>query len=53
MAYWLIDRALPGIVAGLVVSATIAAEHVLMRRHITKVTREQTAALKAPPAPGE
>lgn len=45
MDYWWLDRTLPGVVGGLVVAAAIAAEHFLMRRHLTRLTHEQTDAL--------
>ena len=48
MAYWWIDRALPGVVGALVIAAVMAVSHLLMRRYIKRTTDRQTAALKGP-----
>lgn len=54
MSFWLVDRFLPGALAGLLVSATIGVEHLMMKRHLTRITREQTTALKnSSGTPGE
>ena len=45
MSFWWIDRALPGVIDGLIVSLAVALSHVLLHRHITKTTERQTAAL--------
>ena len=44
-SYWWIDRALPGVVGALIVAAVMAVSHILLRRHITRVTDRQTAML--------
>ena len=40
-AYWWVDRCLPGVVASLIITAAVAASHLLMKRHITQVTERQ------------
>ena len=41
MTYWLVDRCLPGVVASLIITAAVAASHLLMKRHVTQVTERQ------------
>ena len=40
-AYWWVDRCLPGVVASLIITAAVAASHLLMKRHVTQVTERQ------------
>jgi hypothetical protein len=42
-SYWWIDRTLPGIVASLIITAAIAASHVLLKRHVNRTTERQNA----------
>ena len=41
MSFWWIDRTLPGIVGGIAVSLPVWVSHLLLRRHITRVTERQ------------
>ncbi len=41
MAFWWIDRTLPGVVASLIITAAIAASHMLLKRHVNQVTEQQ------------
>jgi heme exporter protein D len=41
VAFWWLDRTLPGVVASLILSAVVWVSHVLTRRHITRVTERQ------------
>jgi len=52
--YWWVDRALPGIVNGVIMAAALAVLHLLMRRFIRRTTSEQTATItgSAPTRPG-
>lgn len=45
MAAWFVDRALPGIFSGGVMAIAVAVSHLLLRRHVTRITAAQTAAL--------
>lgn len=42
MSYWLVDRFLPGLSSGVTMAAVMWVSHLLLRRHITRVAREQT-----------
>jgi hypothetical protein len=44
-SFWWVDRALPGIVNGVIMAAALAVLHLLMRRFIRRTTNEQTAKL--------
>ena len=46
MTFWLVDRALPGVISGLVVAVVVSVSHVRLWRHITRVTDRQTARLE-------
>ena len=46
MAFWLVDRLLPGVISGLIVAAAVSVSHARLRRHITDVTDEQTERLE-------
>ena len=46
MAYWLVDRTLPGVVGSLIVVAAVGLSHVLLKRHVTRTTADQTRALE-------
>ena len=46
MAYWWLDRTLPGVVASTIITAAIAASHMLLRRHVTRVTERQNARIE-------
>ena len=41
MQFWWLDRVAPGVVSGLVFAAPVWVSHVLLRRHITRVTKGQ------------
>jgi hypothetical protein len=47
VSFWLVDRALPGVFSGALMSIAVAISHVLLRRHITRATDRQTATLTA------
>jgi hypothetical protein len=51
--FWWLDRTLPGIVGGVAGSAVVAVavwvSHRLLKRHIEKLTADQTATLTARP----
>jgi hypothetical protein len=42
-SFWWIDRTLPGVVASLIITAAVAASHLLMKRHVTQVNERQIA----------
>lgn len=46
MAFWWLDRCLPGIVASLVVTVPVWVSHLLLRRHVTRTTERQNEHLK-------
>ena len=41
MGFWWVDRTLPGVVASLIITAAVAASHLLMKRHVSQVTERQ------------
>jgi hypothetical protein len=41
MAFWWIDRTLPGVVASLIITGAIAASHILLKRHVSRTTERQ------------
>jgi hypothetical protein len=43
MAFWWLDRCLPGIVASLIVTVPVWVSHILLRRHVTRTTERQNA----------
>lgn len=45
MSFWIVDRLGPGLVSSLIISVVVWLSHARTRRHITKVTAEQTATL--------
>ena len=52
MSYWWVDRTLPGIVGGIAVSLPVWVSHILLRRHVSRVTDKQTADLRSDQKPG-
>lgn len=52
MSFWWIDRTLPGIIGSVVVAAAVGLSHYLLKRHVTKVTADQTAELAGRVNPG-
>ena len=46
MAYWLVDRMLPGAVASLIITVPVWVSHILLKRHVSKVTADQTRTLE-------
>ena len=42
-SFWWVDRALPGIVSGSIMALAVALSHLLLHRHITRVTERQNA----------
>ncbi len=51
MSFWIVDRCAPGVVGSLVVAAAVWVSHRLLKRHISRVADEQTAALTADRGP--
>jgi hypothetical protein len=45
MAYWVVDRLLPGLISSLIVSVVVWVSHARTKRHITNVTAAQTREL--------
>jgi len=45
MIPWLVDHALPGIFSGGVTTIAVAVSHLLLRRHVNRVTAAQTREL--------
>lgn len=46
MAAWFIDRMLPGLASGAVMTLGVAVSHVMLRRHVTRAINAQTRDLK-------
>lgn len=41
MASWFIDRMLPGLASGGVMTVAVAVSHVLLKQHMTRLHKEQ------------